>query len=54
MKTDPAIECIRATRHKISAKYAHNTRALIAHYQATESKYRKRLIKESTINYNMK
>jgi len=40
MKTDPAIEAIRETRHKISERFGHNTKAMVAHYIALERKYR--------------
>jgi len=48
MKKDPAIEKIRKTRHQISQKYGHDTRALIAHYRSLETKYADRILKEST------
>ncbi|NUM54065.1 MAG: hypothetical protein HUU46_10515 [Candidatus Hydrogenedentes bacterium] len=45
MRTDVAIEEIRQTRHEISERFGHDTYALIAHYQALESKYADRLVK---------
>ncbi len=52
MKKDPAIHALRETRHKISAKYQHDPKALIAHYQAEEEKYRGRLVRETTEPYS--
>lgn len=54
MKKDLAIEEIRKIRHKISQKYGHDTRALIAHYRALEPKYADRLLRESTAEYATK
>ena len=56
MLTNKAIEEIRKTRHVISAKYHHHTKALIEHYKQLESKYpdriygKKRLKKISKVN----
>ncbi len=54
MKKDPAIEKIRETRHAISEKYGHDTRALIAHYRSLETKYEGRLVRESMSEYATK
>ena len=54
MKKDPAIEAIRKTRHEISEKHRHDTRALIAHYRALERKYADRIVRESTAEYTPK
>ena len=43
MKKDIAVDEIRDTRSKISAKYGHSTRRLIEHYKKMEKKYRNRL-----------
>ena len=48
MKKDIAIEEIRGTRLKISAKYGHSTRRLIEHYKKMEKKYRNRLFVEDS------
>lgn len=48
---DPAIEEIRRTRHQISEKYGHDTRALLAHYRSLETKYADRLVKDSTTEH---
>jgi hypothetical protein len=50
MKKDPAIESIRKTRHELSEKYGHDTRALIAHYSSLEKNYADRLVRESAPN----
>ena len=54
MKKDPAIDKIRKTRHKISQKFEHDTRALIAHYRSLETKYANRIVKESKVEYPSK
>ena len=54
MKKDPALEKIRKTRHDISQKFGHDTRALVAHYQALESKFADRLVRESEVAYSPK
>lgn len=48
MKKDIAIEEIRDTRSKISAKYGHSTKRLIDHYKKMEKKYRNRLISDDS------
>jgi hypothetical protein len=54
MKKDLAIEEIRKTRHAISRKFGHDTRALLAHYRSLEKKYTDRLVRESTAEYSTK
>lgn len=54
MKNDPAIAKIRQTRHRISEKYGHDSRALISHYRSLETKYANRLVRESTSEYSNK
>jgi len=54
MKKDPAIAAIRKTRHELSEKYGHDTRALIAHYRSLEPKYAGRLVRETTVEYPSK
>jgi len=51
MKKDAAIERIRKTRHEISQKYGHDTRALITHYRDMEPKYADRLVREPSAHY---
>ena len=48
MRRDVAIDEIRQTRHEISERFGHDTRALIEHYQALESKYADRIIRSSS------
>ncbi len=45
MKTDPAIDEIRAVRHEISEEYDHDSQALVAHYQELDKQFQNRLIK---------
>ncbi len=47
MKKDPAIDSIRETRHKISERFGHDTRALVTHYIALEEKYRDRMVNKA-------
>ncbi len=54
MKKAPAIDRIRKTRHDISQKYGHDTRAIIAHYRSLETKYADRIAKESAAEYATK
>ena len=54
MKKDPAIEKIRRTRHQISHRFRHDTRALIAHYRSLETKYADRIVRESAVEYSTK
>ena len=46
MKPDPAIEEIRAVRHRISAEHGHDTRRLVKHYQEMEKRYADRMLRE--------
>ncbi|MFW6162770.1 MAG: hypothetical protein ACODAJ_08350 [Planctomycetota bacterium] len=46
MKPDPAIEEIRAVRHRISAEHGHDTRRLVKHYQEMEKQYADRMLRE--------
>jgi len=45
MGKDVAIEEIREVRHRISEKYGHNTRAILAHYKELEVKYKERMLR---------
>ena len=44
MKTDPAIQEIRAVRKAISAKYGHDTRKLVQHYIEHQKQFADRLV----------
>jgi hypothetical protein len=44
MRTDPAIEAIRETRHEISRRFGHDTKALVDHYKKMQEKYADRLV----------
>ncbi len=44
MYTDEAIKEIRDIRHKISAEFNHETKALIDHYKKLEKKYKGRIL----------
>jgi hypothetical protein len=46
MTTDPAIDAIRKTRHEISRRFGHDTKALIDHYKKMQEKYADRLVAE--------
>ena len=46
MKEDPPIDAIRKTRHEISQKFGHDTKALIEHYKKLQEKYADRLLAE--------
>ncbi len=52
MLTNKAIEEIRKTRHEISAKYHHDTKALLEHYKQLESKYSDRIYTRTTVKEN--
>jgi hypothetical protein len=41
---DPAIEEIRAVRHRISEDHGHDTRTLLDHYRQLEADYQDRLV----------
>ena len=47
MKEDPAIDSIRRTRHEISKRFGHNTKALVDHYKMLQEKYTERLAAET-------
>ena len=51
MKDDPAIEAIRKTRHEISRRFGHDTKALIEHYKKMQEKYADRLVAEPSAVY---
>ena len=42
---DPAIEEIREVRHRISARFGHDPKRLIAHYVEYQKQFQDRLIK---------
>jgi hypothetical protein len=42
--SDPAIEQIRATRHRISQELGHDPDRLVAHYAALDNEFRDRLL----------
>jgi hypothetical protein len=44
MKDDPAIACIRKTRHLISEKFDHDIEKIIHHYLLLQDKHKARLI----------
>ena len=46
MKADPPIDEIRAVRHRISARFGHDTKALCDHYRELEGKYRNRMLRD--------
>jgi hypothetical protein len=48
MSKDPPIDEIRAVRHRISARFGHDTKALCDHYRELEKekKYRDRLLRD--------
>lgn len=46
MAKDLAIEEIRAVRRGISAKFQHDTRALLDHYRELEKRYPERLLRK--------
>ncbi len=48
MRTDPTIDRIRATHHKISEACNHETRKLVEYYMKYQQKYADRLIKKNT------
>ena len=43
MKPDPAIEEVRAVRHRISEEFGHDTQALLDHYRELEKLHPQRL-----------
>jgi len=54
MERDIAIEEIRAARHRISERYGHDTRALLAHYKKLEKRFAKRILKETHFTFKEK
>ena len=44
MKKDSAIEEIRAVRRKISRRFGHDSKALVAHYMELQGKHADRLV----------
>lgn len=44
MYTDEAIKEIRDIRHKISAEFGHETKALLDHYKELEQNYKDRIL----------
>jgi len=48
MKQDEAIDAIRRVRQEISARYGHDTMALIRHFQDLEKEYQDRLVPPPT------
>jgi hypothetical protein len=46
MKDDPAITEIRKARQDISARFGHDTKALIDHYKELQKEYEDRLLVE--------
>lgn len=47
MITDPTIDRIRATRHKISEACDHETKKLVEYYMKYQQKYADRLVKKN-------
>jgi hypothetical protein len=45
MKPDPAIDEIRAVRHRISEEFGHDTQALLDHYRELEKLHPERLLR---------
>ena len=45
MKPDPAIDEVRAVRHRISEEFGHDTRALLDHYRELEKLYPERVLR---------
>lgn len=45
MKPDPAIDEVRAVRHRISEEFGHNTQALLDHYRELEKLHPERLLR---------
>ena len=46
MKRDILIDEVRAARHAISARFAHDPEALVEHYRQFQKKYARRLLRE--------
>jgi len=45
MKSDPAIEEVRAVRHRISEDFDHDTQALLDHYRELEKLHPDRILR---------
>ncbi len=43
---DPVIDEVRRVRHEISARFGHDTKALMDHYRELERKYADRILHE--------
>ena len=52
MKRDIVINEIRAVRHEISARFGHDTKALLARYREMEKKYKDRMLREPVITFH--
>ena len=48
MRRDPAIDGIREVRHRISARYGHDTKALLEQYKELEKLYESRILRTSS------
>lgn len=46
MKKDPLIDEIRAVRHRISARFGHDTKKLCDHYRELEKKHPGRMLRD--------
>ncbi len=44
MKTDPAIDAVRAVRHQISELVGHDPQKLVDYYRKRQEQYRDRLV----------
>jgi hypothetical protein len=44
MKADPLLDEIRAVRRRISARFGHDTKALVDHYRELEKQYADRML----------
>jgi hypothetical protein len=42
--SDPVVDEIREVRHRISERFAHDARRLVAYYAALQEQYRERLL----------
>ena len=48
MSEDVLIDEIRAVRRRISERFGHDTRALLAHYKSLEAKYKDRILRSAS------
>jgi len=46
VKKDPLIDEIRAVRHRISARFGHDTKKLCDHYRELEKKHPGRMLRD--------